>query len=64
MTRESYTDNMGVIDSTLQRLERNEVTMDEMVETAEAFAQATTFCSSRLDMIEESVKKIFAKPEA
>jgi len=56
MSRTTYEANMAFIEQTVQRLERGEVSIDELESLSHEFAQAKQFCQERLARIESVVK--------
>ncbi len=50
--RTTYEENMAFINTTVQRLERNEVGIDELETLARDFASARKFCLERITRIE------------
>jgi exodeoxyribonuclease VII small subunit len=62
VSRETYDENMRFMEETLGRIERNEVSMDELEPLAKEFAKARAFCTERLDRIEAGLMDAL-KPE-
>lgn len=56
MSRETFEANMAFIDQTVRRLERNEVSIDELETLSRQFAEARQFCLDRLTRIESVVQ--------
>ena len=56
MSRDTYEANIAFIEQTVKRLERNEVSIDELETLAREFAQARAFCAERLSRIESVVQ--------
>jgi len=56
MSRETFEANMAFIDQTVRRLERNEVSIDELETLSRQFAEARQFCMDRLTRIESVVQ--------
>jgi len=56
MARDTYEANIAFIEQTVKRLERNEVSIDELETLAREFAEARTFCADRLSRIETVVQ--------
>ncbi|WP_455233594.1 exodeoxyribonuclease VII small subunit [Geopseudomonas aromaticivorans] len=56
MSRDTYEANMQFIEQTLKRLERNEVSIDELETLSREFAAARQFCLDRLARIESVVQ--------
>ncbi|WP_137887549.1 exodeoxyribonuclease VII small subunit [Pseudomonas sp. 2FE] len=56
MSRDTYESNIAFIDATVKRLERNEVSIDELETLAREFADARKFCADRLTRIESVVQ--------
>lgn len=52
MVRETYEQHMAFINSTVERLESNQVGIDELEELARKFAESREYCLSRLSAIE------------
>lgn len=50
--RTTYEQHMAFIESTVQRLECNQVGIDELEDLARKFAESRQFCLSRLTSIE------------
>ncbi len=64
MSRETYDENMQFLESTLGRIERNEVSMDELEPLAKQFTEARKFCAERLDRIEAGLMETLKPEEA
>lgn len=56
MTRDTYEANRAFIELTVKRLERNEVSIDELETLAREFADARKICLDRLARIESEVQ--------
>jgi exonuclease VII small subunit len=57
MSRDTYEANIAFIEQTVKRLERNEVSIDELESLAQEFAKASrAFCADRLSRIEQVVQ--------
>lgn len=56
MARDTYEANIQFIEQTVMRLERNEVSIDELETLAREFADARAFCAKRLSQIEAVVQ--------
>lgn len=63
MSRDTYEDNIAFIDQTVKRLERNEVSIDELETLAREFADARKFCTDRLTRIEGVVQATLSAEE-
>lgn len=63
MERDTYQTNMAFIEETVQRLERGQVTIDELETLAPEFAKAQQFCMKRLTSIESIVQKTLKTSE-
>lgn len=63
MSRDTYEANITFIEETLSRLERNEVSIDELENLASDFADARKFCADRLERIEGIVQKTLGAEE-
>ncbi|MBM1197655.1 exodeoxyribonuclease VII small subunit [Pseudomonas weihenstephanensis] len=63
MSRETYEANIAFIDQTVKRLERNEVSIDELETLAREFADARKFCTDRLTRIESVVQATLGAEE-
>lgn len=64
MSRETYDENMRFMEETLGRIERNEVSMDELEPLAKEFAKARAFCTERLDRIEAGLMEALKTDDA
>lgn len=63
MSFETYDASMTFMQQTLERLERNEVSMDELEPLAKEFAEARKFCAERLDRIEKGLTEALSSDE-
>lgn len=63
MSRDTYEANIAFIDQTVKRLERNEVSIDELETLAREFADARKFCTDRLTRIESVVQATLGAEE-
>lgn len=63
MSRETYEANIKFIEETVRRLERNEVSIDELESLSQEFKAAQQFCNDRLTRIESVVKATLATDE-
>lgn len=63
MSRDTYEANITFIEETLSRLERNEVSIDELENLATEFAEARSFCTNRLNRIEGVVQATLGAEE-
>ncbi|WP_047883132.1 exodeoxyribonuclease VII small subunit [Pseudomonas sp. ARP3] len=63
MSRDTYEANIAFIDQTVKRLERNEVSIDELETLAREFADARKFCADRLTRIEGVVQATLGAEE-
>lgn len=57
MARTTIEENMAFMQTTLQRIERNEVSIDELEPLAAEFAEARNFCNERLAKIEAGLQE-------
>lgn len=57
MARTTIEENMAFMQTTLQRIERNEVSIDELEPLAAEFAEARKFCNERLAKIETGLQE-------
>lgn len=62
--RTTYEQNMAFIDSTLKRLERNEVGIDELETLAHEFSAARKFCQERIARIESVLQQTLQSDQA
>ena len=62
-SRETYEANIKFIEETVRRLERNEVSIDELESLSKEFKAAQQFCNDRLTRIESVVKATLATDE-
>lgn len=61
--RTTYEQHMQFIDSTVKRLERGQVSIDELEELAKEFSASRAFCAQRISRIEAVLQQTLASEQ-
>jgi exonuclease VII small subunit len=64
VSRATYDQNMQFMETVLNKIERNEISMDELEPLAKEFTEARKFCSERLDRIEAGLMEALKTEDA